>query len=321
MRSHTRQGLVGFTFSPSFHTTGLFYVSYSVPGSGGEWAANRLSKMVYDPSSPEDTLASEEILITTSDKLSTLHSGGWVGFKPSAYAEPTATFHDLYWSIGDGGPQNDLSDRGQDVDEYHGSIVRISVPSTAGASGYEIPIDNPFASGGLGEICAYGFRNPFRCSFDTETDELYCGDVGHESIESVDLVECGNNYGWRRFEGDRCSEQIEDEFPEPCETVDRSPFTFPVYQYCHTDYIPQNESAYLVDQDICGDRTMDGGAIIGGYVYRGAKYNGLLTGHYIFADYNLWNLKHLIPSGEGWDYGTITDDDVPTIISFSQDNN
>lgn len=59
-----------------------------------------------------------------------------------------AAFHDLFWSVGDGGPQNDLSNRGQDVNEYHGTIVRISVSSAAGQTGYEIPSDNPFASGG-----------------------------------------------------------------------------------------------------------------------------------------------------------------------------
>lgn len=45
------------------------------------------------------------------------------------------------------------------------------------------------APGGLGEICAKGFRNPFRCGFDRETDELFCGDVGHLNLESVKLVE------------------------------------------------------------------------------------------------------------------------------------
>lgn len=39
------------------------------------------------------------------------------------------------------------------------------------------------------EICANGFRNPWRCGFDRETDELYCGDVGYVSVEEVDIVE------------------------------------------------------------------------------------------------------------------------------------
>ena len=41
----------------------------------------------------------------------------------------------------------------------------------------------------LPEICAIGFRNPWRCGFDSLTDELYCGNVGHENIESIYIVE------------------------------------------------------------------------------------------------------------------------------------
>lgn len=48
---------------------------------------------------------------------------------------------------------------------------------------------SPLRTGGLGEICAWGFRNPFRCGFDRLTDELYCGDVGNTDVESVDIIE------------------------------------------------------------------------------------------------------------------------------------
>lgn len=57
-------------------------------------------------------------------------------------------YHDLYWSVGDGGPQNDPEDRAQDLSKYHGSIVRISVPSALSGSGYDIPAGNPFDGAG-----------------------------------------------------------------------------------------------------------------------------------------------------------------------------
>lgn len=62
-------------------------------------------------------------------------------------------YHDLYWSVGDGGPQNDPGDKAQNLGEFHGSMVRISVSSTLADSGYEIPASNPFdGSGGKMEM-------------------------------------------------------------------------------------------------------------------------------------------------------------------------
>ncbi|CAM9489330.1 unnamed protein product, partial [Hapterophycus canaliculatus] len=225
------EGLLSVAFSPAFHTTSVFYASYVLPSAFG---ANRLSRFVYDPDSSANTLASEEVLLTTTDKNSNIHSGGWIGFKPSSYeSDDAGSSHDLYWSIGDAGPQYDTTNNGQSPDTLHASIVRISVTSEIG-SGYSIPSSNPFADGGgLPEICAQGFRNPFKCSFDRLNDDLYCGDVGHLDIESIKKIECGNNYGWRRFEGEKCMPDVETEFPETCEFVDRSPYTFPEFRYVH----------------------------------------------------------------------------------------
>ncbi|CAM9764469.1 unnamed protein product [Ectocarpus fasciculatus] len=67
-------------------------------------------------------------------------------------------------------------------------------------SGYSTPFENPFSGGGGSpEICAQGFRNPYRCNFDRLNDDLHCGDVGHLNVESIKKVECGQNYGWRQF--------------------------------------------------------------------------------------------------------------------------
>ncbi|CAM9927960.1 unnamed protein product, partial [Ectocarpus sp. 4 AP-2014] len=221
------EGLLSMAFSPAFHTTGVFYASYV---NGPSFGTNRLSRFKYDPNSAASTLESEEDLITSSEKLSNVHSAGWIGFKPSSYGndDPEAV-HELFWAMGDSGPQLDTSERGQDPNILHGSIIRIEVSSEM-KSGYSIPSGNPFSGGGgRGEICAQGMRNPYRCSFDRLNDDLYCGDVGHLDVESIKKVECGNNYGWRQFEGDRCMQQIEEQFPETCEFLDRSPFTFPEF--------------------------------------------------------------------------------------------
>lgn len=78
---------------------------------------------------------------------------------------------------------------------------------------YRIPPDNPFVNdpGARPEVYALGVRNMWRCSFDrgdpmsgTGRGRLFCGDVGQNKYEEVDLVESGRNYGWRAREGFEC---------------------------------------------------------------------------------------------------------------------
>lgn len=92
-----------------------------------------------------------------------------------------------------------------------GSILRINVSTLP----YTIPKDNPFVnhSKWQPEIYAYGLRNPWRCSFDRGDTKgrgkgrLFCGDVGQNRVEEIDIIVKGGNYGWRAFEGDRCFDQ------------------------------------------------------------------------------------------------------------------
>ncbi|CAM9937070.1 unnamed protein product, partial [Hapterophycus canaliculatus] len=170
----------------------------------------------------------------------------------------------IYWATGDGGPQTDPNNTGQDTTNLLGSVIRISVPSDG--TGYVIPSGN-LASPALPEICASGFRNPWRCSFDRETDELYCGDVGHTMVEEIDIVECGNNYGWSRFEGSRCQEAVE---------------------YRDGPYAP---GSLLPWSPVCTHLTVIYSLSLstvphvpGGYVYRGMYFEDLLYGAYIFGD-------------------------------------
>ena len=81
------------------------------------------------------------------------------------------------------------------------SVRNLGAPGANGR--YAVPQDNPFVgqAGALGEIYATGFRNPYRMSFDAQTGELYVGDVGQVSIEEVNRVAKGGNYGWNLKEG------------------------------------------------------------------------------------------------------------------------
>jgi hypothetical protein len=127
-----------------------------------------------------------------------------------------------------------------------------------GATPYSSPPSNPFfgSNPGRDEIYAYGFRNPWRFSFDPGTGQLYAGDVGQDAVEEIDIVTIGGNYGWRVWEGTQCTEND----PDLCNLAG---FVFPVTEYEHTS-------------GRC--------AVIGGYVYRGALAS-LPPGSYIYADH------------------------------------
>ncbi|CAM9279443.1 unnamed protein product, partial [Hapterophycus canaliculatus] len=287
---HNHQGLLGLAFDPEFHDNGFFYLSFTInlgTSDDPKGQQNRLSKFTYTEGNPTATKDSEEVLVTSGEKYNNIHSAGWCGFKPSDYGKGQA-FNDLYWTTGDGGPQTDPYNAAQDLTNLLGSMVRISLPSAKGSTGFNIPAGNYqgmliFAP----ELCAPGLRNPFRCSFDRDNDDLYCGDVGHTFVEEVNLIECGKNYGWSRFEGSRCQEAVEDnEFNPPCKDIDRSGFEFPLFEYCHPDYdsSASDESDYTGGDDFCGDRYIEGTCIIGGFVYRGSYFSDLLAGAYIFSD-------------------------------------
>ena len=87
-----------------------------------------------------------------------------------------------------------------------GLLAAALVPASAHA--YTVPPDNPFVgqAGARPEIYAYGLRNPFRWSFDSQTHDIVIGDVGQDAHEEVDRVPsselAGANFGWDCFEGD-----------------------------------------------------------------------------------------------------------------------
>src|SRR5205823_4249288 len=118
---------------------------------------------------------------------------------------------------GDGGSANDPNSNAQNLTVLLGKMLRIAPGTTPGVGGYTIPPTNPFAgntSGFRQEIFAYGLRNPFRDSFDRATGHLYVGDVGQGAREEVDFVPAGSpggqNFGWRRYEGNILTPGISD---------------------------------------------------------------------------------------------------------------
>ena len=160
---------------------------------------------------------------------------------------------------------------GQDKTNVLGKLLRIDPLDPALTMGspdpisanrkYRIPHTNPFLAqpGAVHEIFVYGFRNPFRFSFDPILDQLIIGDVGQNNIEEIDLGVSGINYGWNKKEGTFLFNPDDgtiapDPNPDPR-------FANPVAQYSH----------------------FDGIAVIGGFTYRGTLVP-LLANKYIFGD-------------------------------------
>ena len=238
------RGLLGLAFHPQFESNRRFFVNYTRQPDG----ATVIAEYRVSPTNPDQSDTAEIILLTFAQPFAN-HNGGMLEFGRDGY---------LYIGTGDGGSANDPGNRAQDLNELLGKILRIDVDHSSGLAPYSSPPDNPFFGPATGrdEIFAFGLRNPWRFSFDRVTGELYAGDVGQNAIEEIDIITKGGNYGWRVFEGTRCTNND----PGLC-----SPglFTDPIAQYNHS-----------------GGRC----SITGGYVYRGSK-SSLPFGAYVYADF------------------------------------
>ncbi len=247
------EGLLGLAFHPDYQNNGYFYVNYTINNP----SRSRISRFQVSPNNPDQALRESELVLLEYDQPYDNHNGGQVSFGPDGY---------LYIAVGDGGAGGDPQDHGQNRKTLLGSILRIDVDRPENGKNYGIPNDNPFVNTNEGleeEIYAYGLRNPWRFSFDPETQQLWTGDVGQNMYEEVDIIEKGGNYGWNITEGFHCF--------EPRNNCDTAEVILPVWEYDHSQ----------------GDVS-----ITGGFVYRGPTLSEL-TGKYIFADYasgRIWAL-------------------------------
>jgi len=275
--NYDERGLLGLAFHPDFATNGRFFVYYSAPlrqGAPIGWDhTNNISAFTINFGDPNKADPGSEEILLQVDQPQSNHNGGQLAFGPEdGY---------LYISLGDGGGSNDTATghtsqvgNGQDIVTLAGgllgSILRIDVDETTGNLEYGIPDDNPFVDKiGLDEIFAFGFRNPFRMSFDAAGDhDLFVADAGQNLWEEVSIVNKGRNYGWNIKEGTHCfNPSNPNQSPSSCPTVGPNgiQLTNPIIEYRNADGI--------------------GSAVIGGYVYRGSLLTGF-TGKYVFGDWS-----------------------------------
>jgi glucose/arabinose dehydrogenase len=288
--ANDERGLLGIAFhpgfndpaSPGFHTLYTYNsqpvgtgVTYAAPNNATQNYKNAINEWKISASDPNviDPTSRREII--SFGKNAGNHNGGTVAYGPDGY---------LYLALGDGGNANDVGPshiepggNAQNLTTPLGKMIRIDPlnpllnqgsPNPVSLNGqYRIPTDNPAAlNGTVPEIYAMGFRNPYRYAFDRANGDLIMADVGQNTIEEIDKVVKGGNYGWAMKEGtflfDRTTGAVTTNSPgSPAGLID--PISGPggTLEYDHQDGI----------------------SITGGFVYRGTAIPELV-GKFVFGD-------------------------------------
>ncbi len=236
VNSSGERGLIGIALHPGFSTNGFVYLYYTLSnGSRNRVSRFTMSGDVINPSS--------EVVILDLDLLSTAtnHNGGAMHFKDDK----------LYIAIG----ENANRAHAQNLDTYHGKILRINADGSA-------PADNPFNAAGVSEqrkrVWAYGLRNPYTFDIQPQTGRIFVNDVGEQTWEEInDATTGGRNFGWPTTEG----------------ATTNPSFTTPVFSYQH------------------GSGDGRGCAITGGVFFNPAStnYPASFIGKYFYQDLcNAW---------------------------------
>lgn len=248
------QGLLGLAFHPDYQQNGRFFVNYT--HADGSTVVSEFR--VTGDANVADAASERQILKIGQPYAN--HNGGMIAFGADGY---------LYIGMGDGGSQNDPENHAQNLDSLLGKILRIDIDN---GEPYGIPADNPFVNdpNARNEIWSYGWRNPWRFSFDGRTGDMFIGDVGQNAIEEISFNAAGVgglNFGWRIFEGNEC-------YLDDCSSI-------------------QQEAAIA-------SYTHDGGhcSVTGGIMSRNQQAVGMY-GNYFFADYCSSQIWRLFANGDG----------------------
>ena len=270
-------GFGSFAFHPDFAKNGLLYTSHSEkPGSGKadfgyadsikvtlqwvitEWKTDNPQAATFSGTSRE---------LFRVNMVTGMHGVQEIAFNPLAKTGSKG-YGLLYICIGDGAcVEEGYPFLAHSTDKVWGSILRIDPAGSNSSNGhYGIPSDNPFASNMhnkmLGEIYAYGFRNPHRISW-IRSGKMIAANIGQGNIEAIDLVMPGHDYGWPIREGK---------------------FVLNPFGDLNKAYpLPANDSSYKITYPVAVYDHDEGVAICGGFEYWGTSVPQL-AGKYLFGD-------------------------------------
>jgi len=269
------RGLLGLAFAPDYASSGRLWVNFT--NRSGHTVIARFRRSTIDPLQA-DPASRFDLRWPSGNRFITQpfanHNGGTIAFGPDGF---------LYIGMGDGGSANDPDHLAQSPNSLLGKMLRIDVNVPDGdPEGYDVPAGNPFLDGqplaALGEIWAFGLRNPWKFSFDAPTlggtGAMVIGDVGQSGWEEINYEPAGRggrNYGWRNREGAHPNRTNRPSAFEP--------LTDPIAEYPRSD----------------------GHAVTGGYVYRGRNLGSAFTGRYFFADFafgRVWSVA-IVPGTGG----------------------
>lgn len=269
-------GFGNFAFHPDFGNNGLLYTSHTEkPGTApadfayGDSIKSTLQWVVtaWKTDSPLQVPfqgSSREIF--RIDMVTGIHGMQELTFNPLV-GKGEEDYGLLYIGIGDGGSVGaGYAWVPHGPTQAWGTVFRIDPSGTNSANGqYGIPPGNPFVGnekGWLTEIYAHGFRNAHRITW-TKMGNLLVSNIGQKQIESVYIVEPGDDSGWPVREGNFVIDpdlNINLVFPLPENDAELG-YTYPVVMYDHDE----------------------GNAISGGYEYWGNEVPAL-KGKYLFGD-------------------------------------
>jgi len=284
-------GLLSLAFHPAYAINRQFFISYAMVADGVTYL--RLSRFTTQSGNPNAADLNSEVVLLQQRDENNAHNSCDLHFGPDGY---------LYMSLGDTGSQYDGDKVSQlitrnfnsailrlDVDKKPGNLEpnpHPSIPTDSGVARFSVPIDNPWVhtsrrgswdgmfngesisnlNAVRNEFWAVGFRSPWRMSFDGDSGELWCGDVGQDTWEEINLIQRGGNYGWAFREATHPGPRTP---PAGFTSID------PLWEYRH------------------GSGADFGNSVIGGVVYHGNRI-GALKSSYIFGDYvtgNIWSLR------------------------------